>query len=58
MNADPKRAKKTVKLSGFIALLRSARIKAARRKLVKLTPGVKLSFCANLMLPKNNRSKL
>ena len=37
---DPKGAKKTVKLSSFIALLGSARIKAARRTLVKLTPDI------------------
>ena len=35
---DPKSAKKTVKLSSFIALLGSARLKAAHRTLVKLTP--------------------
>ena len=35
MRADPKTAKKTVKLSGFIALLGSARVKDARRMLVK-----------------------
>ena len=33
---DPKRAKKTVKLSSFFALLGSASVKAARRTLVKL----------------------
>ena len=38
MCADPKSAKKTVKLSSFIALLGSARVKAACRMLVKLTP--------------------
>jgi len=38
MHTDPKRAKKTVKLSVFIALLGSAHAKAARRILVKLTP--------------------
>ena len=35
---DPKSAKKTVKLSSFIALLGSGRVKAARRTLVRLTP--------------------
>ena len=35
--ADPKSAKKTVKLSCFFALLGSARVKAARRMLVKLS---------------------
>ena len=42
--ADPKSAKKTVKLSSFIALLGSARVKAARRTLVKLTPDY-TGFC-------------
>ena len=37
MPADLKSAKKTVKLSSFIALLGSACVKAARRMLVKLT---------------------
>ena len=37
-HADPKNAKKTVKLSSFIALLGSVGVKAARRTLVKLTP--------------------
>ena len=37
---DPKSAKKTVKLSSFFALLGSAHVKAARRMLVKLTPGI------------------
>ena len=40
--ADPKSAKKTVKLSSFIALLGSARVKAARRTLVKLTTGLQM----------------
>ena len=38
MHADPERAKKTVKLSSFFALSGSARVKAARRMLMKLTP--------------------
>ena len=38
--ADPKSAKKTVKLGSFIALLGSLCVKAARRTLVKLIPGV------------------
>ena len=38
---DPKIEKKTGKLSSSIALLGSAHIKAARRMLVKLTPGKK-----------------
>ena len=37
--ADPKSAKKTVKLSSFFPLLGSAGVKASRRMLVKLTPG-------------------
>jgi len=37
--ADPKSVKKTVKLSIFFALLGSAREKAIRRTLTKLTPG-------------------
>ena len=36
--ADPKSAKKTIKLSSFFVLLESALVKAARRMLVKLTP--------------------
>ncbi len=36
---DSKNAKKTVKLSVFFTLLGSARTKAARRMLMKLTPG-------------------
>ena len=44
--ADPKSAKKTVKLSSFIALLGSARVKAACRTLVKLTPGVGMPAAA------------
>ena len=36
--ADPKSAKKTVKLSSFIVLLGTERVKAACRTLVKLTP--------------------
>ena len=37
--ADPKSAKKTVKLSSFIVLLGSAHVKDAHKMLVKLTPG-------------------
>jgi len=40
--ADPKSAKKTVKLSSFFVLLGSASIKAACRMLVKLTLGLNL----------------
>ena len=40
MHADPKSAKKLLNLTVFIALLGSARIKAACRTLVKLTPNV------------------
>ena len=36
--ADPNSAKKTVKLSSFIALLGSSHVKAARKMLVKKTP--------------------
>ena len=36
--ANPKSAKKTVKLSSFFALLGSTSAKAAHRTLVKLTP--------------------
>ena len=39
---DPKSVKKTVKLSSFFPLLGSAGVKAARRMLVKLTPGLNL----------------
>ena len=38
-SADPKSAKKTVKLSSFFALLGYASVKAASKMLVKLTPG-------------------
>jgi len=41
MCADPKSAKKTVKLSVFFALWGSALVKAAQRTLMKLTPGLK-----------------
>ena len=37
--ADPKSAKKLLNLTVFFALLGSARVKAAHRTLVKLTPG-------------------
>ena len=37
-HADPKSAKKTVKLSRCFVLLGSSHVKAARRMLVKLTP--------------------
>jgi hypothetical protein len=39
MHADPKRAKKTDNLTEFFMLLGSARVKAACRILMKLTPG-------------------
>ena len=42
--ADPKSAKKTVKLSSFFALFGSGHIKAARKMLVKLTPDHIFSF--------------
>ena len=38
-HADPKKCKKTVRLSSFFALLGSACVKAACRMLVKLTQG-------------------
>jgi len=38
--ADPESAKKTDKLSVFLALLGSVHIKAARRTLMKLTPDI------------------
>jgi len=43
--ADPESAKNTVKLSVFFGLLGSGRTKAARRMLVKLTPGVNPKEC-------------
>ena len=39
-HADPESAKKTVKSSSFFALLGSARVKAARRMLMKLNPSL------------------
>ena len=39
--ADPESAKKTVKSSSFFPLSGSAGVKAARRTLVKLTPGLR-----------------
>jgi len=39
MRADPKTTKKTDSLTVFLAFLGSAHVKAARRMLVKLTPG-------------------
>ncbi len=44
MRADPKNAKKTVKLTVFFVHSRSARIKAACRMLMKLTPDVMKPF--------------
>jgi len=44
MRPNPKSEKKTVKLSVFFALLGSARIKAACRMLMKLTPDVMKPF--------------
>jgi len=47
--ADPKSAKKTVKLSLFFAFLESVRVKAGRKMLVKLAPGAILStFVVNI----------
>jgi len=42
--ADPEITKKTVKLSGFFALLRSVRAKDACRILMKLPLGVNLNM--------------
>jgi len=54
--ADPKSAKKTVKLSIFFALLGSALAKAAHRMLMKLTLGVRFfaAFCIGSCRPKIN----
>jgi len=46
----PKAKKKTVKLSSFIALLGSARVKATRRTLVKLTQGFGQAWMNFLMV--------
>ncbi len=43
MHADPKSAKKTVKLSFFFVLLGSACVKAAHRMLMKLTLDVEFT---------------
>ncbi len=62
MRADPKRAKNTVKPSVFDGLLGSPHKKAARKMLVKLTPGVNfihilrvrflpISFCQKVSKP-------
>ncbi len=40
MRADPKSAKNIVKLSVFFAILGAVQVKAARKMLLKLTPGV------------------
>ena len=47
-HADPKSAKKTVKLSSFFALLGSACVKAAHRMLVKLTLAHLMLFAQEL----------
>jgi hypothetical protein len=39
MHADPKRAKKYCQAMGLFAVLRSVRVKAAHKMLVKSTPG-------------------
>jgi len=43
VHADPKSAKKTVKLSFFFVLLGSACVKAAHRMLMKLTLGINVT---------------
>jgi hypothetical protein len=43
MHPDPKSVKKIVQLSVFFTLLGSARVKAARRTLMKLTPGMSVT---------------
>ena len=52
-SADPKSAIKLLNLTVFFALLGSARVKAARRTLVKLTHGV----CFVFFLAKGNWEK-
>ena len=47
MRADPKSATKLINLTVFFALLGSARLKATRRLLVKLTPGQKMPWVAS-----------
>jgi len=49
MHADPESAKKTDNLTVFFALLGSARAKAARRTLMKLTPGWKRAEKAEIL---------
>jgi len=52
-HADPKSAKKTVKLSVFFALLGSAGVKAACEMLMKLTPDVMMKrYFNNYLLNK------
>jgi hypothetical protein len=48
--ADPKSVKKIVKLSVFSMFLESACLKAAHKKLMKLTPGVKDNLFSNSLL--------
>ena len=57
MLVDPKSAKKTVKLSSFIALLGSGRVKAARRMLVKLTPDAKRKKTRELSYHQRSKQK-
>ena len=49
-HADPESAKKTVKSSSFFALLGSARVKAARRMLMKLNPAMWLSTAFGIVI--------
>ncbi len=46
---DPKSVKKTDDLTAFLALLGSLRVNAARKTLVKLTPGI-LKWKSNSIL--------
>jgi len=58
---DPKSSKKTAKLSIIFALLGSLRVKAARRMLMKLTPGVnsiKRCFYLALQCPSSTTKNL
>jgi len=47
---DHKSVKKTVKLSIFFTLLGSTSVKAVRRTLMKLTPGVYVCVCACVLV--------
>jgi len=49
MPEDPKSIKKTIKMTVFFALLRSARVKAAHKTLMKLTPALAKAACKMLV---------